>query len=887
MKTTSEVHIKDCSFGSPYSTNMIRIVVLLLLGFCLSWGSLKAQNTNPLAPGFVELDYSNKKIYHIAQVNITGAERRDDNAIKSITGLREGQTIEIPSERLSRAVNELWRLRLFSDVEIMLDKLVKDSVYLTVQLKEQPTLSGYQFNNVRKIQQENLIEELGETFRIGGIISDNDRNVGANKLRQYYVDKGFLDAEVTMTPVEDTELQNTVKMLINVEKNEKIKIKKINIIGNNAIKDRKLKKQLSDTKQKGTFLKKSKFVKADYEADKKSLIQYYIQNGHSDAQIIRDSVWRDNKGLVNLNLYIDEGVQYKFGDIKWKGNSLYTDQQLAAVLNIPKGTVFNPDDLAQRLEFSLDGRDISSLYMDKGYLFFNVDPQQVAIRQDTIDIEMRIFEGPQATIDKVTIKGNDRTHEDIIRRVVRTRPGEKFSRSDIIRSQREITNLGYFDPEDLGINTPVNYERGTVDIEYTVVERPSDQLELSAGYGGFEGLIGTLGVTFNNFSLENIRNKTAWSPLPTGDGQRLSLRLQSNSRFFRSYNFSFTEPWLGGKRPNAFTVGWALSQFDNSSFNAGSLSINRFFAGLGTALKFPDDFFTSSTTINLETIDLDNFATGFLVNNGSFKNFNIQQVFSRSSIANPQFPTSGSRISLTIQFTLPYSLFRKDNFWVLDGEERETAVQNEVRTLGVRNLANFDENVFISNLEEARRFEFLEYHKWRIDAEWFYNITGKLVFMTQAKLGFLGTYDSSIGDVPFERFQLGGDGLSNQNAGIQGTDIIALRGYETEDISVDDNANGGGIIFNKFTTELRYPLSTNPNSIIYATAYFQAGNQWDSFGDYNPFDLRRTVGVGARVFLPVFGLLGFDYGFGLDKTVANPGLGPLGKFSIVLGFEPD
>ena len=447
--------------------DMIRIVILLFLGLCLSWGSLKAQNTNPLAPDFVELDYSNKKIYHIAQVNITGAERRDDNAIKSITGLREGQTIEIPSERLSRAVNELWRLRLFSDVEIMLDKLVEDSVYLTVQLKEQPVLSGYQFKNVRKIQQENLIEELGETFRIGGIISENDRNVGANKLEQYYIDKGFLDAEVTMTPVEDPVLQNTVKMLINVEKNDKVKIKKVNFVGNQAIKDKKLRKQFSDTKQKGTLLKKSKFVKADYEADKKNLIQYYIQNGHSDAQIVRDSVWRDDKGLVNLDLHIDEGVQYKFGEIKWKGNSLYTDGQLAAVLNIPKGTVFNPDDLAQRLEFSLDGRDISSLYMDKGYLFFNVDPQQVAIRQDTIDIEMRIFEGPQATIDKVTIKGNDRTHEDIIRRVVRTRPGEKFSRSDIIRSQREITNLGYFDPEDLGINTPVNYERGTVCLLYT------------------------------------------------------------------------------------------------------------------------------------------------------------------------------------------------------------------------------------------------------------------------------------------------------------------------------------------------------------------------------------------------------------------------------------
>lgn len=880
---------KECFFEVQINLILMKRIFILLFFGAIGL-SVSAQEQNQMAPGFVELNYSDKKIYHIAQVNVTGAERRDDNAIKSITGLREGQTIEIPSDRLSKAVSELWKLRLFSDVEVLLDKVVLDSVYLTIQLKEQPTLAGYIFTNVKKLQQEKLIEELGESFRIGGIVTANDRIVGADKLRNYYVDKGFLDAEVQLVPVYDSSLQNAVKVRIDLDKKDRIKIDEVNFDGNVDMSDRKLRKQLKDTKKKGTFLKKSKFVKEKYEDDKKKLIAYYVKNGYGDAQVLGETIGRNDKGQVVLTLKLNEGVQYKFGNIAWKGNSIYTNDQLSAVLGIAKGTIFNPEELSKRLEFSLDGRDISSLYMDKGYLFFNVDPQQVSIRKDTIDIEMRMYEGPQATIDRVIIKGNDRTHEDVIRRVVRTKPGEKFSRSDIIRSQREITNLGYFDPESLGINTPVNYERGTVDIEFTVVETPSDQLELSAGYGGFEGLIGTLGVTFNNFSIQNIRNKAAWSPLPTGDGQRLSLRIQSNSRFFRSYNFSFTEPWLGGKKPNSFTVGWASSVFDNSAFGSGKLSINRLFAGLGTALKFPDDFFTSSTTLNMENIKLDNYNSRFLVSNGDFKNFHISQVFARSSIANPMFPMGGSRIALTIQFTPPYSLFRNDNFWVLSSEEREAAIQEEIKTLGIRGLASFDEVGFINDLEEAERFEFLEYHKWRFDAEWYYNITGKLVFMTSAKMGYLGNYNSNIGDVPFERFQLGGDGLSNQSAGIQGTDILALRGYEEEDVASDNNNTGGGTIFNKFTTELRYPLSTNPNSTIYTSLFFQAGNQWNSFDDYNPFDLKRAVGVGLRVFLPMFGLLGFDYGFGLDKNIPgnpNPGLGPLGKFSIILGFEPD
>lgn len=849
---------------------------------------------------YADFNYTEPVTYDIAKVSIKGTESRDINAIKTITGLREGNPVTIPSPELAAGIKKLWNLGIFSDVTLVMDSIQSDSIFLSIELIEQPILSKIVFKGANKTKQDKLKEELGETLRIGGIPTINSRQVAKEKIQDYYKEKGFLDAEVVIRDIKDTLRENSVILVFESNKNDRVKIDKITFNGNSEVPDKKLKKLMKGTKKKGTFFKKSKFLKDDFEEDKKKIIQHYAKLGYSDAKILSDSVWRNSDGQVEIKIDLTEGSQYKYGDITWKGNSIYTKSQLASVLGIKKGDVFNPEELNERLEFSLDGRDISSLYMDNGYLFFNVDPKQIAVRGDTIDVEMRIYEGPQATIDRVTIKGNTRTHDHVVRRILRTKPGEKFSRSDIVRSQREIGNLGYFDPETLTMNTPVNYERGTVDIEYIMEERPSDQLELSAGYGGFQGLIGTLGVTFNNFSLNNITNKSSWSPLPTGDGQRLSLRLQSNGRFFRSFNFSFTEPWLGGKKPNALTVGAATSTFDNRSFGSGLLDIRRFFAGLGTQIKWPDDYFVSSTTVNIENIKLEDFSSQFIVNDGNFKNFNISQSITRSTVANPMFPMSGSRVSLTLQFTPPYSLFRKDNFWRLSDSEINELHTNELLSLGIRQRENYfttaigavrsqaEQNVL--DVEESRKFEWLEYHKWRFDAEWFFNPVGKLVFMTSVKMGFLGNYNSSIGDVPFERFEVGGDGLSNQTSGITGTDIFALRGYEVEDIDPESQINGGGIVFNKFTAELRYPLSTNPNSTIYTTLFLQAGNQWRSFDDYNPFDLRRSVGVGLRVFLPMFGLLGFDYGFGLDKIVdgdLTPELGQLGKFSIILGFEPD
>ncbi|HJW31164.1 MAG TPA: POTRA domain-containing protein, partial [Saprospiraceae bacterium] len=433
-----------------------------------------------------------------------------------------------------------------------------------------------------------------------------------NAIVKYYIKKGYLDAAVNVREEPAAEKANAINLIFDINTKDKIKIDHIAFTGNDAVKDNKLRKLLKETKQKSRLLKKSKFVDADFDKDKEALVKYYHTLGYRDAQITGDSMWRNEKGLIELLIHLHEGDQYYFGNITWKGNTIHTSEELSRVLGIHKGEIYNDELLETRLKFSIDSRDVSSLYLDDGYLFFSVEPTEIAVRSDTIDLEMRIFEGPQATIDEVVIKGNTRTHEHVIRRELRTEPGQKFSRSDIIRSQRQIIALGYFNPENLGIQTPVDQQNGTVDIIYTVEERPSDQLELSAGWGGFgkSKVIGTLGVTFNNFSLRNLFNKDAWSPLPQGDGQRLSLRAQTNGDFFQSYNFSFTEPWLGGKRPNSFTIGGVLTKFNQQYYNLGKLAIGRAFVGLGSRLKWPDDNFVSNTTLNLEYLNLDNYSTG-------------------------------------------------------------------------------------------------------------------------------------------------------------------------------------------------------------------------------------------------------------------------------------
>jgi outer membrane protein insertion porin family len=856
---------------------------MVLLSIFLSGQILYAQDV----PSDI-LDYREKKSYEIGGIQITGAETKDRNAIKSIAGLREGNKIQIPGPEIPTAIKALLRLKLFDNVQIYMDSVKENVAFLRIELIERPILSRYSYKGVKTSQHDDLNDIVKAILTKGGIVTDDQKELARKKIIEFYVEKGRLDTEVIVREFPDEGKIASVRIEFDIELNNKIKVEDIVIEGNTKFKDKKLRKKMSKTKKKGTLFRKSKFIEKEYNEDLKSIVKFYQEEGYKDARIIKDTVTRTANRNVLIRLTIDEGNRYYFRNIKWKGNSIYTDEQLYTILGISKGDVYNPELLQNRLKFSLDGRDISSLYLDDGYLAFDVTPAEVAIENDSVDIEMRIFEGPQFTVDNVIIKGNDRTNEHIIRREIRTRPGQKFSRSDIIRSQREIINLGYFNPEALGINTPVNQNRGTVDIEYTLEEKPSDQLELSAGYGGFSGLIGTLGVVFNNFSAANIKDRSTWSPLPQGDGQKLSLRVQSNSRFFKSYNFSFTEPWLGGKRPTSFTIGAVQTAFDYTLQNAGKLKITRAFVGLGSQLKWPDDFFSSNTTLNIEQIDLNKFrGGGFNITVGNFKNFSIRQTITRSSVSDPLFPRRGSRVSLSLQITPPYSLFRETKFFE-PSEADIAAIRRELDFENGPGRPTTDAQVLdkINELREAKKFEWLEYHKWRINSEWYYNIFDKFVVAASAKIGILGSFSKDIGISPFERFELGGDGISNQNAGLQGRDILALRGYQPNEI--EGNGVGGAPIFNKYTVELRYPLSLNPNSTIYVTTFLQGGNTYQSFKDFNPFDLKRSAGFGARVFLPMFGLLGFDYGFGFDRNLGpNATPGQYGKFNIVLGFEPE
>ena len=843
-------------------------------------------------------DYSNPGQFTIGGVEIIGAENRDRNAIKSITGLREGETIEIPGDDIPNAIKALWRLRLFEEVEINQTKLEEGNIiFLEILIKERPTLSRYAFRGVKKLYHDDLNEALEGVITKGSIVTGDMKDLASIKIKEYFIEKGFLESDVVILEEPDEATDNGVKLIFEVVKNERLKIARIDFFENKYATDAKLRRKMKSIKRKNTVYKKSRFIKSEYKEDKAAVINYYRTLGYRDAQFTKDTMYTNIAGELEIKLTIDEGEQYTFGDIFWQGNTIYTDEQLTTILGIKKGELFNPEQLEKRLRFSLDGRDVSSLYLDDGYLFFDIQPTEVAIHPDrSIDMRMAIYEGPQATIEDVIIKGNDRTHEHVIRRSLRTRPGEKFSRSDIIRSQRELTNLGYFNPETMDIQPKVNAERGTVDIEYNLEERPSDQLELSAGYGGVSQLIGTLGMTFNNFSMKNFGDRSTWSPLPQGDGQRLSLRAQSNGQLFRSFNASFTEPWLGGKKPNSFTVGLVYSGFDYSRFAQGELGILRGFVGLGSQLKWPDDYFSSSSTLTVERIFLDEYQAAISnfrvlqngelvdINSGVFWNVSLRQVISRSTILQPLYPRGGSRVSLAAQFTLPYSSFRERGFTPLTDDEWEDIVaQNQLERGSGYEPTDADLTNWRNAEEASRKFKLLEYHKWRFDAEWYYNIVDKLVFATTAKVGILGFYNNEIGFSPFERFELGGDGLNNQQVGITGKDIIKLRGYnETTDFPI--NEEGGATVFNKFAMELRYPISLNPSSTIFGLVFVEGGNSFLGFKNYSPFDLKRSVGGGLRVFLPMFGLLGFDYGWGFDKDRNSQSFG---EFQIIIGFEPD
>jgi len=821
-------------------------------------------------------NYAKPTDYEIGAVEVTGGTFSDATAIKSIAGLKVGETIRIPGPEITRAVKALMRLRLFTDVQIKLTKTIDDVAFLEIAIEEQPRLSKYRYKGIKKKYHEDLNDRLDGVLNKGGIVNENVKRNASNKVKEFFEEKGFLDATIKITDRPDSIRANAVLLTLDIDRGPRVKIQELDFAGNLNVKDSKLRKLMKETRRKRRIFSSSKFIPENYEADKEKLVDYYNTIGFRDARIKGDSLWREGEGLISMKINLNEGERYFFRDISFKGNILYTDKQLKDVLGIERGDVYNKELLETRLSFSQDGRDISSLYLDDGYLFFNVDPIETAVRGDSIDLEIRINEGPQATVDNVVINGNDRTHENVIRRELRVRPGDKFSRSDLIRSQREIIALGFFNPETLGIQTPVNAERGTVDIEFDLEEKANDQLELSMGWGGQGfGLFGTVGVSFNNFSLRKAIEGGAWRPYPTGDAQRLSLRLQSNGPFFFSTTASFSEPWLGGKRPTSLTTSLNYNRLagsigasgDRGTFQTYTASVN-----VGTRLRWPDDNFLVSAGIRMQHYQLDEYlgSTAIFVTDGGqqvveggFTNLALELTLARTSIADPIFPRNGSNFSLQARFTPPYSKMGRE----IDPDPAEV----------------------------QQRYRWIEYHRYRASAEWYKSLVGKLVVKTSAKLGFLAGYNSELGISPFERFTIGGAGLNNsQIARFVGTEIVSSRGYEVNEF--ENNSVGGTqsatALFNKFGLELRYPISLNPSATFFVLGFVEGANSWSNFQDYNPFDLKRSAGAGIRVFLPMFGTLGFDYGIGFDKDGFNDvsslnDISNFGQLNIVLGFEPE
>jgi outer membrane protein insertion porin family len=810
--------------------NYSYIIILLLLLMPFIGNAQFSINS-----GLDDINYSNPQEYEIGGITISGINYFNPTTIKSISGLAVGDQITIPGEKATSAIKKLWEQKLFSDVQLSATKIEAGKIFLELKITELPRLTKFKFTGVKKAKQKDLREEI-ELIR-GKVVTENLLINTTNKIKNYYVKKGFLDATAIIDQEKDSTGQNNVILVINVEKGPRVKIQDINFIGNTAIESGALRRSLKETKRARGYnvFTISKFIPKLYTSDKPAIVQKYNEKGYRDAKISFDTVTRISNSRVSIDINIEEGNQYYFRNIKWVGNTVHASKVLDRILDIKKGAIYNKKSLDSKLLMNQNGRDVSSLYLDDGYLFFQVNAVEVKIENDSIDFEMRIYEGKQARVNRVLIVGNDKTNDHVIRREIRTRPGELFSRSDIIRTQRELLQLGYFNPESLGVNPKPNQEDGTVDIEYVLEEKPSDQIELSGGWGGGR-IVGSLGVSFNNFSARNMFKKGAWRPLPAGDGQRLSLRAQSTGIGFQSYSMSFTEPWLGGRKPNSLSV--SLSHVIQSNTLADSViqSFKTYGAavGLGRRLKFPDDYFTLYNEVSYQYYVIENYS-GFLSNfsNGFANNLSFKHVLSRSSAGpSPIYPTTGSTTTLSLKHTLPYSWVR-----FADQDYAELSVQ--------------DKNLFV------------EYHKWKFQTSWFSKLThGKraLVLNTKAGFGYLGSFNNQLGTSPFERFYLGGDGLSGVNQNVA-NEVIALRGFGSGDLS----PRSGATFINKYTAEIRYPFSLNPSATIYGLVFGEAGNSWDSFDKVNPFDVYKSAGVGIRIFMPMFGLLGLDWGYRFDE----------------------
>jgi outer membrane protein insertion porin family len=808
---------------------------LFLFLFILVLFSATSKSQISIGSDLSEIDYSTPKEYEIGGITVTGVQFLDNNMLIMLSGLSVGDKITIPGDKISGAIDKLWEQGLFENIKISVSKISDKTIFLDIYLQERPRLSKFKFTGIRKGEADKVREEIKLTS--GDVITENLISRASNNIENYFNKKGFLNAKATIKLISDTSVTNSVFLEINVQKNKKVKIKNINIHGNEFLTDNKVRRHLKETKQKRLWhiFKSSKFIQEDYKADLEKVIEKYNELGFRDSKIVKDSISKNNNKSITLDLWIYEGKKFFFRDINFVGNTKYSSKQLSEILKIKKGDTYNQKALEQNLSFNPNGYDISSLYMDDGYLFFQAIPVEMQVDNDSIDIEIRIREGKQARINKVTVKGNSKTNDHVVIREIKTIPGQLFSRSDIIRTTRELAQLRYFNAETIKPVPTPNPEDGTVDIEYQVEETSSDQVELSGGWGGGM-VVGTLGLSFNNFSARNIFKKNAWRPLPAGDGQKLSLRGQTNGKYYYSVSASFTEPWLGGEKPNSLSVSIYHSKqtngYDSESSDYASLTINGGSVGLGKRLRWPDDYFTIFHSLSLQNYVLNNYGSLFSFSDGYANNLNYSLTIARNSIDAPIYARSGSEISLTLQLTPPFSMFSSKDY---------------------------------TNLSDQDKFKWIEYHKWKFKASWFFNLTGKWVLNTKARFGFVGFYNSDIGYPPFERFYLGGDGLSGY--ALDGRELIALRGYGNNTLTPKTGTNYvGGNVYDKFTVELRYPLSLNPNATIYGLAFMEGGNAWKSFKEFNPYNMYKAAGFGVRIFLPMFGMLGLDWGYGFDKV---------------------
>ena len=838
---------------------MMNKQLLLFLLFTITFGFKGiAQNDVPIA---------NSKEYTIAEIKVTGSSNYNDQTVIAFTGLREGDKIYIPGDRMSNVIKKLWDLGLFSDINFYITKIEEDKAYLELEIKEVPelnevTIAGFK----KKKRREEIIKD--NKLKKGTKVTENLIATTRANIKEDYTSDGYLNAKVNIRTqaVQDSTGSETskVNLILNIDRGEKVKISSIDIEGNEVFSNAKVRRQMK-TKRKNflRFWKRSKFIEEDYENDKEKIVKKYKEKGYRDARIVSDSITKIDDKNIAIDLKIEEGDKYYFGNIEFLGNSVYTDQQLKQVLGINKGDVYNGVLLKKKIADNEkpDADDLTNLYQNNGYLFSQINPVETRVYNDTIDFEIRIVEGKIAYFDNVVVNGNDKTNDHVIYRNLRTRPGQKYSKEDVVRTVRELGQLGFFDAERLAPDFKnVNPNDGTLDLEYNVVESGASQIELQGGYGG-GGFVGTLGLSFNNFSLKGIFDKDAYKPLPMGDGQTLSLRLQA-STFYRTFSLSFSEPWLGGKKPIRLTT--SLSHTEQYFYDrlAREADRDRRFLitggsiGLAKRLTVPDDYFTLSTALSFQHYNLKNYNIGlFNFPNGHANNFAVTVGLSRdNTFTNPIYPMGGSKFSITAKLTPPYSLWNGIDYGDL---ENQAAYQDED---GNPDLAKIDQ----------QRFNWLEYYKIKFNGDWYNQIADKLVLRTNVEYGFLGAYNSDRGIPPFERFYLGGDGLGGYS--LDGRETIRLRGYPNQSlIPIDRNYTATGIsefdgatIYNKYSLELRYPITLKPSASIYALTFAEGGASYDGFKDFNPFQLNRSAGFGVRIFMPAFGLLGIDFGYGFD-----------------------